>query len=140
MSRYGRRLTPEEARELRILRVTTRATIPVLAELYGISETSARDIVRGRSYRDAGGPADDVTPAGRAEGVHGTSARYGSGCRCPDCMQANRIRCREYRRMRKADQLLERIGDLLGQMELTAGALRDVLAVSRKKGTGKRGE
>lgn len=118
MGRYGRHLSLEEARELRILRATVRSTVIALAELYGISETSAHDIIHGKTYRDAGGPVVE-TAARRPLPPHRTPARYAAGCRCAECSEQNRERCLEYRKANK-DRL--RAGRLEKAAEKRRGA------------------
>jgi len=107
MARYGRRLTSAEARELRIIRVTTRAKVADLAKLYNVSQTTVLSVIRGLSYLDAGGPADDVILHKDVRREHGTAACYATGCRLPACVQANKDRSREYRQRKKKERQQE---------------------------------
>jgi hypothetical protein len=54
------KLTNEQARNMRELRANYWS-IADLAVLYGISESSTLFLIRGRTYKDAGGP---IEPAG----------------------------------------------------------------------------
>lgn len=102
MSRYGRRLTDADARELRLVHALfPESPVAFIAGLYGVSETTASYIIRGLSYARAGGPVDDRGPGRRR---HGTAACFNAGCRREECRQANIDQCRQYReRRRKAD-------------------------------------
>ena len=102
--RYGRLLTPEEVRELRILRATTLATFAALGELYGVSESTVSYAVRGRTYLNAGGPVETVTAPQRYVSSHGTASRYTAGCRCPECTTANKASCRAWRERKRKER------------------------------------
>lgn len=57
--RRGRRgLTDAEALHMRQWRARTGDAPSRLASLFGTNITSAYEIIRGRSYRDVGGPID----------------------------------------------------------------------------------
>ena len=119
------RLLPDRAaKELRILRKVLQVPVDELADLYGVSQTTAANIIRGVSYPDAGGPIEDHgtrmyrprekkerTPKehtpGQVDGgrKHGTPWGVQWGCKCELCLAANAARSRAYRKRKKEEKL-----------------------------------
>jgi hypothetical protein len=99
---YKPKLSDDEARELRIMRATMMLSFQALADMYEITETTAQVIVHGKRYRDAGGPIEEVGTVEhwtkRKHAAHGSTSMYASGCRCAVCSEANKIRCRKWRK------------------------------------------
>lgn len=93
-------LTDEDARLIRQFRAngTSLRRLQHLPPLWGhpvISLGAVRNIVHGVTFKNAGGPVEPVAVQARA--VHGSTAMYGNGCRCPDCTAANKARCLAWR-------------------------------------------
>jgi hypothetical protein len=114
---------------LRILHATTSASILSLAKLYGVGATTALDIIHGKTYRAAGGPVSAVVVA-HPVAPHGTSARYSTGCRCLDCTQLNKNRCREYREVNK-DALRKKRQEKSSRKQEAASWSQDACALER---------
>lgn len=108
-----RRLSPAEAREVRILRATG-FTFQDLADVYGVCKTAISKVVHGETHPWAGGPIEPNIPlADREPPAHGTPGRYGPhhGCRCDICRAGNAERCRQGRAAKRKREA-EANGDL----------------------------
>jgi hypothetical protein len=96
------KLTPDDAKELRLLRATMDLSYAALGEMFGIHESNAAKVCHGFTHPDAGGPIEPVggpekwTKRHRPE--HGEQSRYQAGCRCDLCSETNRVHCAEWRR------------------------------------------
>jgi hypothetical protein len=96
-------LTDEDAYEIRILRNLTRCSQQEIADEYGVSRQAVAGILRGRSFKNAGGPLEQPGSfqASRIgpNPTHGRSYWYVSrGCRCDLCARWNADKAKEWRR------------------------------------------
>lgn len=105
---------------MRILRKAMHVPVGDLAELYGVSQTTVANIIRGHSYPDAGGPIEDhgtrmykprekkprePRPHTPDEGrKHGTAWGVQWGCKCEECRAANAQKSRDYRARKKKEK------------------------------------
>lgn len=96
------KLTPEDAREMRLLRATMRLSYSTLGEMFGIHESNAAKVCHGFTHPNAGGPIEELHTTqhwnNRHHPEHGEQSMYQAGCRCEPCSQANRDRCKAWRK------------------------------------------
>jgi hypothetical protein len=95
------KLTADDAKEIRFLRLLQQCSFAAIAKEYNVSEQAVQGVVKGRSYPDAGGP---IEPPGAFKASRVQNPQHGSyyfwyrGCRCDICRDWNADRCAAWRR------------------------------------------
>lgn len=99
---YPLKLTPDAAKEMRLLRATMRLSYATLGEMFEIHESNAAKVCHGLTHPDAGGPIEELHTTQywnrRHHPEHGEQSKYQAGCRCDLCSKANSDRCKEWRK------------------------------------------
>jgi hypothetical protein len=95
------KLTAEDAREIRFLRLLNQSSFDDIAAEYKVSPQAVQGVCKGRSFPAAGGPIEPPGSfrASRVKNpVHGSYYYWYRGCRCDVCRDWNADRCAEWRK------------------------------------------